>query len=233
MNSPQYQQLDRLQQKISYQFSDINLLIHSLTHRSFSSQNNERLEFLGDALLSATISEQLFHQFPNVPEGILSRVRSSLVKGDTLALIAKEFSLGDYLILGSGELRSGGFRRESILADTIEAIIGAVLLDSDIKTCQSMILHWFESRLMEIDTDEITLKDPKTRLQEWLQARKLPLPEYQVVHAEGSSHQQTFTVSCEVSGLDEPVTAVANSRRKAEKDAAQKVLEMIAGEMNG
>ena len=223
----QHQQLLRLQQKIAYRFSDIDLLKQALTHRSFSSVNNERLEFLGDALLSATLSERLYQQFPDAKEGILSRVRSSLVKGDTLADIAREFSLGDYLILGSGELRSGGFRRSSTLADTVEAIIGAVLLDSDIQSCQTMVLHWYESRLSTIVIDSDQLKDSKTRLQEFLQAKKLPCPTYDVIDTMGASHDQTFIVSCQVSLLKEPVTAVASSRRRAEKEAAQKILDLL------
>jgi len=144
--------LSRLQHKIGYQFSDISLLQLALTHRSFSRSNNERLEFLGDALLSATISEHLYHQFPEVKEGILSRLRSSLVNGETLAELALEMSLSDYLIMGSGELKSGGFRRKSILANTVEAIIGATFLDSNTQQCQTLILVWFSSRLNSLST---------------------------------------------------------------------------------
>ena len=215
--------LDRLQQKIAYQFVDSQWLIQALTHRSHGSVNNERLEFLGDALLSATISERLYHQFPNVKEGVLSRLRSSLVKGETLTELAIEFSISDCLIMGAGELKSGGFRRKSILADTIEAIIGAIFLDSNQQQCQTSILHWFADRLDALSLDN-TLVDPKTALQEVLQAKKLPLPIYKVENIDGASHQQLFTMSCEIALLSQPLVATASSRRQAEKQAAKMAL---------
>ena len=224
-------ELTQLQQRIAYQFSDVTLLQLALTHRSFSSNNNERLEFLGDALLSAVISERLFHQFPAVKEGVLSRLRANLVKGETLAELAIEFSLSDYLIMGSGELKSGGFRRKSILADTVEAIIGAILLDSDSQQCQRIILQWFAVRLEQILVDD-QLKDPKTKLQELMQAKQLPLPVYTVVHIAGASHQQSFTVHCQIPLLKKPLQAVASSRRQAEKQAAQYVLDELAKQHN-
>jgi len=216
----------KLQQRINYQFANESLLETALTHRSFSSTNNERLEFLGDSLLGVTISQQLFKQFPDVKEGILSRQRSRLVKGVTLAILAREFSLSDYLILGSGELKSGGYRRDSILADAIEAIIGAIFLDSDIQQCQKVILHWFDDRLQSLSSND-QLKDPKTRLQELLQSKKKPLPSYTVANIEGASHEQRFTVDCEVALLDNAVTATAGSRREAEQEAATSVLELL------
>lgn len=218
--------LQQLQQSINYQFSDESLLETALTHRSFSSSNNERLEFLGDSLLGVTISQQLFKQFPDVKEGVLSRQRSRLVKGVTLAALAREFSLSDYLIMGSGELKSGGYRRDSILADTVEAIIGAIYLDSDIQHCQAVILHWFSGRLENLSSQD-QLKDPKTRLQELLQAQKKPLPTYTVANVEGASHEQRFTVGCEVALLDNVITATANSRRQAEQEAATCVLKLL------
>lgn len=218
--------LQRIQQRIGYQFNDIALLQQALTHRSYAAVNNERLEFLGDALLSATISEHLYRHFPDVKEGILSRLRASLVKGETLAELALEFNLSDYLIMGSGELKSGGFRRKSILADTIEALIGAIFLDSDMETCQQNILSWFASRLQGLSVDD-QLKDPKTALQELMQAKKLSLPVYTVANIEGASHQQSFTVNCRVALLDADVQATASSRRQAEKNAAQIALQQI------
>ena len=218
--------LQNLQKALAYQFDDDSLLALALTHRSYGSQNNERLEFLGDALLSATISQSLFQKFPNEKEGMLSRLRASLVKGDTLAVVGRELNLSDHLIMGEGELKSGGFRRDSILADAVEAIIGAVYLDGGMEQCQNFIKHLFDERLATISTDK-PLKDPKTRLQEWLQARQLPLPNYLIVHTEGESHDQVFTVRCETSILDEHPQATASSRRQAEKQAAAKVLALV------
>jgi ribonuclease III len=219
----------QLQQRIGYQFFDQSLLIQALTHRSFTGENNERLEFLGDAILGVTISEKLFYLFPSVQEGILSRQRSGLVKGETLAEIAREFGLSDYLIMGPGELKSGGFRRDSILADTVEAIIGAIFLDSDIEQCKTVVLRWFDERLQALSSDD-QLKDPKTQLQELLQAKKKPLPVYSIAHVEGASHDQTFTVTCEIALLKTPVTAIATSRRQAEKEAASLALELLSNQ---
>ena len=218
--------LNQLQQRLGYTFTNSELLQLALTHRSFSADNNERLEFLGDSLLGVTISEVLYHQFPQVKEGILSRQRSRLVKGETLAQIAREFSLGDYLTLGPGELKSGGYRRDSILADAIEALIGAIFLDSDMQQCQAVVRSWFDQRLQNLSSDD-QLKDPKTQLQEWLQAKKQPLPVYTVVNVEGASHQQSFTVNCEVALLKDNITATANSRRQAEKQAAMLALQQL------
>ncbi|ARD21560.1 MULTISPECIES: ribonuclease III [Shewanella] len=218
--------LPRLCRTLGYEFKNIDLLTHALTHRSASSKHNERLEFLGDSILSIVISDALYHQFPKVTEGDLSRMRSTLVKGETLTVIAKEFKLGDYLYLGPGELKSGGFRRESILADAVEAIIGAIYLDADIETCRRLLLTWYKQRLAEIKPG-INQKDPKTILQEYLQGYKKPLPEYNVVDVKGDAHNQTFTVECRISELDKVVTGVSTSRRKAEQLAAAQVLELI------
>ncbi|MGH1485885.1 MAG: ribonuclease III [Cellvibrionaceae bacterium] len=217
---------DRLQRQLGYDFSDLSLLKLALTHRSYGSNNNERLEFLGDALLNSTIAQCLFNQFPDEKEGVLSRLRASLVKGDTLADIAREFSLSDYLIMGEGELKSGGFRRDSILADVVEAIIGAIFIDSDMEQCQLFIKRIFKQRLDTLSVNK-HLKDPKTRLQELLQARQLPLPDYTVVNIEGESHQQEFIVRCDTVLLKESPVASAPSRRQAEKLAAAKVLECV------
>ncbi|MGB6136711.1 MAG: ribonuclease III [Shewanella sp.] len=218
--------LPRLCRTLGYEFNNIELLAQALTHRSAANKHNERLEFLGDSILSIVISDALYHQFPKATEGDLSRMRATLVKGDTLTLIAKEFKLGDYLYLGPGELKSGGFRRESILADAVEAIIGAIYLDADLEVCRKLLLTWYAERLAKIKPG-INQKDPKTILQEHLQGFKKPLPDYQVVAVEGEAHDQTFTVECKISELNEVVTGVASSRRKAEQLAAAQVLELL------
>lgn len=220
----------KLQRRIGYHFNDESLLTLALTHRSYGSCNNERLEFLGDSLLNCTIAGLLFQQFEKAKEGQLSRLRSQMVKGETLADIAREFVLSDYLIMGEGELKSGGFRRDSILADTVEAIIGAIYLDNGMSECQTMIAQWYQARLQRLSLDE-PQKDPKTQLQEYLQARQQPLPIYSVTNISGESHQQTFIIACEVSLLPKPVEASGLNRRSAEKLAAKKVLQQL-GEIN-
>lgn len=223
------QPLDGLCRLLGYQFDDQSLLETALTHRSASSINNERLEFLGDSLLSYVITTDLYKRFPNLDEGKLSRLRASLVKGETLAEMARELELGDYLRLGTGELKSGGFRRSSILADAFEALLGAIFLDSDIETIERLILKLFENRLATVKP-ESSLKDPKTILQELLQAAHKPLPEYSVEAVDGKAHEQQFKVSCRVEGLDQLTTGVASSRRKAEQTAASKALTKLGYE---
>lgn len=215
--------INRLSTKIGYTFIQPALLIQALTHRSAKGQHNERLEFLGDSILGFVIAEALFEQFPKHDEGDLTRMRSSLVKGVTLAEIARDFDLGEYLILGPGELKSGGHRRESILEDAIEAIIGAVYLDSNIAQTKGLILKWFSKRLNSIKPGN-SQKDPKTRLQEYLQGRKIPLPIYDVIDTSGQSHNQQFTVSCVTEVVNTKIIAKGTSRRKAEQAAAQQVL---------
>ena len=185
--------INRLQRKLGYTFVHQELLQQALTHRSASSKHNERLEFLGDSILSFVIANALYHRFPRVDEGDMSRMRATLVRGNTLAEIAREFELGECLRLGPGELKSGGFRRESILADTVEALIGGVFLDSDIQNVERLILSWYQTRLDEISPGD-KQKDPKTRLQEYLQGRHLPLPSYLVVQVRGEAHDQEFTI---------------------------------------
>lgn len=216
----------RLVKRVGHVFSDEKLLELALTHRSCGKVNNERLEFLGDSLLGFVIGQRLFDILPEATEGQLSRVRSALVKGDTLAEIAREFNLGESLRLGEGEMKSGGFRRDSILADAVEAIIGAIYEDAGFEAAKTCVLNWFDSRLVPADLME-TDKDPKTALQELLQARKLALPVYDVVSVEGEDHQQSFVIACRLSLLDEPVQAQASSRRKAEKAAAAAALTLI------
>lgn len=219
-------QLSRLTTKLGYQFNDKQLLTQALTHRSAKGANNERLEFLGDSILGYVIARELFDRFPKSSEGELTRMRSSLVRGVTLADIGRDFDLGDYLVLGPGELKSGGFRRDSILEDAVEAIIGAVFLDSDMDNCRALILAWFETRINKIQPG-LTQKDPKTRLQEYLQGRKKPLPLYEVTDTKGQSHNQEFTVSCSVQGLADVIISKGTSRRKAEQGAAEKALELL------
>ena len=218
--------LERLQRVLGYQYQDAGLLQQALTHRSAYFKHNERLEFLGDSVLGFIISDALFCKFPEVPEGDLSRMRATLVKGLTLAEIAREFELSECLILGPGELKSGGFRRESILADTVEALIGAMYLDSNIEKTRERVLSWYASRLSTIKPG-IDQKDAKTQLQEWLQGRKQALPLYQVEEVKGEAHNQEFTIHCVIEGLEQPVTVKGTSRRKAEQEAAQKALEQL------
>lgn len=187
--------------------------------------NNERLEFLGDAVLSFVIGASLFHKFPKASEGQLTRLRSNLVKGETLAEIASQLELGQYLRLGTGELRSGGWRRNSTLADALEAIVGAIYLDSDLETCQSVVLAWFAARIDSLSIAGLE-KDPKTRLQEYLQACQQPLPEYQIISTLGPAHKQKFEVLCQVTGL-EHIIGSGDSRRKAEQEAAAKALKLL------
>mgnify|MGYP001829194742 FL=1 len=219
-------ELTSLQDQLGYHFKDTTLLQTALTHRSAASRNNERMEFLGDAVLGYLISSELYQRFPTATEGVLSRLRASLVKGDTLADIATQLQFGDYLILGSGELKSGGFRRRSILADALEAVIGAIYLDSDIDTVRHHIIPFFKPRLEQCDPDAV-IKDPKTRLQEYLQARGNALPEYTVLTISGEAHQQTFQVECRLSELDIVSIGEGSSRRKAEQQAAEQALEQI------
>lgn len=220
---------ERLQRRLGYTFRNDELLLLALTHRSFGGRNNERLEFLGDSILNMVIAEYLYQHFGAAREGQLSRLRARLVKGVTLAELAREFELGDYLRLGSGELKSGGYRRDSILADALESIIGAIYLDSDFATCRGQVLAWFSARLEALSIED-TQKDPKTRLQEFLQARQLQLPRYEVVSVEGEAHAQTFLVECVVPSLDASTSGQGGSRRVAEQQAAQAALKALGVE---
>ena len=218
--------LNRLETRLGYQFVQADLLKRAITHRSAASRHNERLEFLGDSILSLVIAEALYHRFPEVSEGDMSRMRATLVREKTLAELAREFDLGEYLILGPGELKSGGFRRESILADTVEAIIGAIYLDAGMDAIRDLLLRWYAQRLEEIRPG-VEQKDPKTRLQELLQGRRKPLPNYAVVRVKGEAHNQEFTVQCEIDGLQDAIVGSGSSRRKAEEAAAGRALEQL------
>lgn len=220
-----YSQLAKL---LGYQFNDESLLIQALTHRSFKGAHNERLEFVGDALLGMFVAEALYFAFPKATEGELTRMRSQLVKGQTLTEVAKEYDISSWLLLGPGEMKSGGCRRDSILEDAIESIIGAVYLDSDIEQCRTFVLKLLDERLKQVDPSN-ALKDPKTQLQEWLQSRKRPLPTYEVAGVSGQAHNQTFKISCTLDN-GKLLSATGTSRRKAEQAAARKALEVVKGE---
>lgn len=220
------ERLEQLQKRIGYHFSDQDHLRLALTHRSYGGRNNERLEFLGDSILNMMIARHLFHAFPGAREGQLSRLRARLVRGATLAEIAFEFELGDCLRLGSGELKSGGFRRESILADAVEAMIGAIYLDGGLEVARERLLAWFGKRLSDLSLQD-TQKDPKTRLQEFLQSRGESLPQYDVADVRGEAHQQTFYVTCTVPVLEEVTRGTGGSRRMAEQESASAALEAL------
>jgi ribonuclease-3 len=212
--------------RLGYQFQHPDYLETALTHRSANKNHYERMEFLGDAVLNLVISDELYRSFPQASEGELSRLRAHLVKGESLSKIATELALGDFLRLGSGELKSGGYRRKSILADVLESIIGAIYLDAGFAATQEFILRVFADQIARV-SDVKELKDPKTRLQEYMQAKALPLPTYEVVKTTGQAHNQHFEVSCTVTLLDKPVYGKGSSRRKAEQAAAEEALEMI------
>ncbi len=214
-------------QQFNYSFSDTQLLGRALSHRSVGEVNNERLEFLGDALLNLAIAERLYERFPDYSEGDLSRVRASLVNGASLEQIAIAVGLDQHIVLSNAERASGGARRGSILANAVEAIIGAVLLDGGHGAAYGVVDQLYLDRLEALPSPD-ELKDPKTRLQEWLQARAKALPEYGVEEVVGADHAQTFTVSCQA--LDQRATASGRSRRGAEQAAAKKVLELLIRE---
>lgn len=221
--------LEELQRRLGYQFKEPEYLLLALTHRSNGNQNNERLEFLGDSIVNMVIAEYLYLHFEKAREGQLSRLRARMVKGVTLAEIGREFELGKYLRLGSGELKSGGFRRQSILADAVESVIGAIYLDSDFQTCREQVLRWFDRRLKKLDLQD-TQKDPKTRLQEYLQSRQYPLPRYDVMSVDGEAHSQTFQVCCVLPSLDRKTSGAGSSRRIAEQEAARNALKQLGVE---
>lgn len=216
-----------LSRQLGYAFKNEFLLSEALTHRSAASVNNERLEFLGDGILNFTIAARLFEQYPDLQEGDLSRLRASLVNKDSLADIARALEIGQYIRLGSGELKSGGRRRDSILADSVEAIFGAVYIDSGFETCRDLILRLYEDKLRNVP-DVQMLKDAKTRLQELLQSRHYPLPAYTVLEVSGKAHNQVFKVECSIEDLGCTATAEGRSRRKAEQAAAELAFEEVS-----
>lgn len=217
----------RLLKHIQYEFSDINLLSLAFTHRSAAKLHNERLEFLGDAVLGLVIAQKVYDKYPQLPEGKLTRMRSNLVKGETLAHIARELDLGSLLLLGQGEKKSGGRRRDSILADAVEALIGAVYIDSNIDKTTKVIEVLFQERIDALDPN-VQIKDCKTQLQELLQARQNSLPLYEVSEITGKDHAQTFTVLCSIKTLDLQSAGSGRSRRIAEQDAAKQMLKKMS-----
>lgn len=218
--------LEKLEAQLNYQFRDKELLSRALTHRSLvGAENNERLEFLGDAVLSHIVAEALYDGYPDASEGELSRMRSALVRGDRLAKIAKALDLGHYLKLGVGEKKSGGRDRHSILADAFEGLIGALYLDAGMETCRRVVIDLYGGKIDAL-ANVTPEKDAKSALQEWLQAHKLPLPIYEVTIS-GEAHAQTFDVICRVESLPHEAKGTSSSRRKAEQAAAKAYLELL------
>jgi ribonuclease-3 len=222
MTKPSFSELES---HLGYSFSNISLLERAMTHRSVGPDNNERYEFFGDAILGVIISEYLFAQFPTASEGQLTRLRAKCVKKETLSEIAKRFSIENYIVLGPGEKQTGGAQRSSIQADAMEAIIAAITLEADLKTAKACILKWYAPILGALTLKD-EKKDPKTQLQEWLQSKKLALPEYELEDCQGPDHRQHFVIRCQVEGQDNQI-GEGKSRRVAEQEAARKMMEAI------
>ncbi len=224
-------QIKQIEDKLGYVFKDKNLIKTALTHRSFKGTNNERLEFLGDGILNFVAAELLFKKFLKLSEGDLSRLRSQLVKSSTLSDIANKLNLGEFIRLGEGELKSAGWRRPSILADSVEAILGAIYLDSNLDEVREFFSRWFSDHIKEIDPQKI-YKDDKSLLQEFLQSQKVNIPEYIVIDIDGEPHAQNFKVQCKISKLNICLTGKGPSRKIAEQNAASLALEAL-GKKNG
>ena len=231
MSEPGQTQLDALQGRLCYQFSDPTLLKRALTHRSASRHHNERLEFLGDAVIGLAAASAFYDRFPEADEGVLSRLRALVVSGHSLAAIAKAFDLSSCLILGESERKSGGRHRDSILADTLEALIGAVALDAGPDTALQVAGAWLRTAVESASPGDTI--DAKTQLQEWCQARGEALPEYTVVEVLGSDHQQSFRVCCRLPSRQRETEAIGTSRRRAEKSAAAEMLSQVSGQARG
>ena len=221
-----------LRERLGYTFRRPDVLAQALTHRSFGSRHNERLEFVGDAVLNCVVAHALFERFPDIDEGELSRVRASLVNRDTLAEVARRLELSGALHLGEGEQRSGGPDRPSILADALEAVYGAVFIDGGFEAARAVIDRTFGDLLRDVDP-AILGKDPKTRLQEWLQGRRMPVPEYRVVEVSGEAHAQRFVAECSIAPLGIATQGAGSSRRAAEQAAAQNAFALAAGQGAG
>ena len=211
-------EVESLQAKLDYEFSDTDLLVRALTHRSAGKVHNERLEFLGDAIIGFAVAEIFFHRFPEVDEGTLSRMRASVVSGEALSRVARELGLAEHLILGESERKSGGRHRESILADTLEALAGAVVLDDCTERARTVVGQWLISSIEAVSPNDVV--DAKTQLQEWLQARREALPEYTITAVSGSDHAQSFQVQCRLPSRKLSTEAEGSSRRRAEQVAA-------------
>lgn len=226
--SPCQSPLAELEATIRYHFTDRGLLEQALTHRSYGRHHYERLEFLGDSLLNATVAEALYQRFTDLPEGDLSRLRANLVCQDQLVAVAEELKISRYLRLGEGELKSGGQHRPSILADTVESIYGAIWCDGGFEAARAVVLAAMLPRIQAIDLDRLpSAKDAKTRLQEWLQGRRLPLPDYAAPKISGAAHAQKFDVQCRVAALSVEATGSGATRRAAEQQAAERVLQQL------
>ena len=230
MKTPSQQALDALQKRLGYRFVDLSLLARALTHRSAARDHNERLEFLGDAVIGVVVASAFFDRFPQANEGELSRLRAGVVSGVSLAGIARSLKLSDCLILGESERKSGGRNRDSILADTLEALAGAILMDSSLSGARTVVSGWLQS-MIEGSTLDIVI-DAKTRLQEWLQARGEPLPEYVVTSVSGEDHAQCFQVQCKLGERGITTEASGSARRRAEQTAAELMLDELAGGQN-
>mgnify|MGYP001825216873 CR=1 FL=1 len=217
-----------LRDTLGYEFENPELFLQALSHRSAAGESNERLEFLGDAVLDLVVSEFVFRSHADAPEGDLSRLRSSLVKDTSLAGIAADLGLGEYLLLGGGERKTGGHRRKSILADALEAIFGAVYLDGGFEASRRVIERALGQRLVDLPAVE-ELRDPKTRLQEWLQARGRGLPGYELLTVSGAAHKRRFEVSCSVDGGAAATSGIGSTRRNAEQESARQMLEQLQG----
>lgn len=213
--------------QLGYVFKQPQLLSRALTHRSYAPEHNERLEFLGDSILGCVIAKYLYSNYPQLSEGELSRLRSNLIKEDTLAILAQKLDLGSYLQLGEGERKSGGFRRPSILADAMEALFGAVLLDSGFADAEKVVLGLFVPYLAQVDVQTLG-KDAKTLLQEYLQGRRIALPTYTIIATEGQAHEQSFEVECAIPALKITARGAGSSRRNAEQQAAQAAYQQLS-----
>lgn len=220
-----------LQQRLQHPFADTSLLKRAVTHRSFSSDHNERLEFLGDSVLGVVVADMLYQRLQKLPEGDLSRVRANLVKQDTLHQLALSLGLPEVILLGEGEMRSGGQKRPSILADALEALIGAVYLDAGFSAAQALVQRLYQAVQINPEMEAIG-KDPKTELQEWLQGRRMKLPGYRVVATLGAAHKQSFDVECEIPELNRAERGIGGSRRAAEQAAATAMLEILKATVN-
>lgn len=217
-----------LQRTIGYQFQEPALLVRALTHRSFGADNNERLEFIGDGLVNAVVAELLFSHYPDLDEGSLSRLRSKLVSKEGLATLAERFELGPLVLLGAGERKSGGRHRASIMADTVEALAGGMLVEAGFGMASEIVASWFVADIASLDIH--TTRDAKTRLQEWLQGKGYPLPAYEVIAIFGDDHNQIFEVACSCKAAESRQVGKASSRKKAEQKAAEAMLEILENE---
>lgn len=217
-----------LQRTIGYQFQEPALLVRALTHRSFGADNNERLEFIGDGLVNAVVAKLLFSHYPGLDEGSLSRLRSKLVSKEGLATLAERFELGPLVLLGAGERKSGGRHRASIMADTVEALAGGMLVEAGFGMASEIVASWFVADIASLDIH--TTRDAKTRLQEWLQGKGYPLPAYEVIAILGDDHNQIFEVACSCKAAESRQVGTASSRKKAEQKAAEAMLEILENE---